>query len=136
MSKESIKCLTTYNGNKILVPELNYVGTKTRVEFNRSFLNQDKATFNHGAILNIYIFYKLIPTLNDFDFALENCLFGIVKLTKNADIDKCKYSGYGIGSDARGNFLFPGAGFGQNVKIFGAGMGSSVHANNKCLSPW
>ena len=30
---------------------------------------------------------------------LENCLFGAVSLTKNADIDKGKYSGYGIGFD-------------------------------------
>ena len=35
-------------------------------------------------------------------FTLVNCLFGAVSLTKNADIDKCKYSGYGIGFD-RGN---------------------------------
>ena len=28
---------------------------------------------------------------------LANALFGAVKSTKNADIDKYKYSGYGIG---------------------------------------
>ena len=28
---------------------------------------------------------------------LENCLFGAVSLTKNADININKYSGYGIG---------------------------------------
>ena len=28
---------------------------------------------------------------------LENCLFGAVSLTKNADIDKYKYCGYGHG---------------------------------------
>ena len=27
---------------------------------------------------------------------LKNCLFGAVTLTKNADIDKYGYSGYGI----------------------------------------
>ena len=32
-------------------------------------------------------------------------LFGAVSLTKNADIDKYKYSGYGIGFD-RGIFHF------------------------------
>ena len=32
---------------------------------------------------------------------LENCLFGAVRLIKNADIDKYKYSGYGIGFDRR-----------------------------------
>ena len=30
---------------------------------------------------------------------LENSLFSAVKLAKNADIDKYKYSGYGIGFD-------------------------------------
>ena len=37
---------------------------------------------------------------------LENCLFGAVKLTKNADIDKYGYSGYGIGFDRHGRFSF------------------------------
>ena len=50
-----------------------------------------------------------------FDFALENCLFGAVKLNKNADIDKYKYSGYDIGFDARGTFLFPSSEFGRNA---------------------
>ena len=31
------------------------------------------------------------------DFTLNNCLFGSVKLTKNAEPDKLGYSGYGIG---------------------------------------
>ena len=30
---------------------------------------------------------------------LENSLFSAVKLAKHADIDKYKYSGYGIGFD-------------------------------------
>ena len=50
--------------------------------------------------------------------------------TKNPDIDKYKYSGYGIGLDRRGQFSF-GDGFGQNVIIFGADMSSFVHANKK-----
>ena len=59
------------------------------------------------------------------------CLFGVVTLTKNADIDKYKYSGYGIGFDRRSSFSFPGVGFGQNIIIFGADMNSSIHINNK-----
>ena len=55
--------------------------------------------------------------LNNLDFALENCLFSPVKLTKKDDIDKYKHSGYGIGFDARGTFLFPSGKFGQNVMI-------------------
>ena len=65
------------------------------------------------------------------DPAIKNCLFGAVTLTKNADIDKYKYSGYGIGFDRRGCFLFPGGGFGQNIIIFGADMNSSIHIDNK-----
>ena len=58
-------------------------------------------------------------------------MFGAVKLTKNSDIDKYKYTGYGIGFDSKGTFLFSDGSFGQNVIILGADMSSSVHANNK-----
>ena len=51
-------------------------------------------------------------------------------MTKNADIDKYGYSGYGIGFDRKSNFSLPGSGFGQNVIIFGVGMSSSAHINN------
>ena len=58
-------------------------------------------------------------------------MLGAVRLTKYADIDKYKYLGYGIGFDARGNFLFPDGSFAQIVIIFGVDMSSPVHANNK-----
>ena len=38
-------------------------------------------------------------------------------MTKNADIGKYGYSGYGIGFDRRGSFSFPGIGLGRNVII-------------------
>ena len=44
--------------------------------------------------------------------------FGAVTLTKNDDIDKYGYSGYGIGFDRRGSFSFPGGGYGQKHIIF------------------
>ena len=56
-------------------------------------------------------------------------MFGAVSLTKHADIDQYKYSGYGIGFDRKGELSFRN-GFGQNLKIFGADMSSSVDANN------
>ena len=65
------------------------------------------------------------------DPTLKNCLFGAVTLTKNTDIEIHRYSGYGIGFDRRGNFSFPGGGFGQNVVIFGADRSSSPHIDNK-----
>ena len=52
-------------------------------------------------------------------------------MTKNADIDKYGYSGYGIGYDRRSSFSFSGGGFGQNLLIFGADMISSAHIDNK-----
>ena len=58
-------------------------------------------------------------------------MFGAVRLTKNADIDKYHFSGYGIGFDKRSSFSFSGGGFGQNVIMFGADMNSSVHVDNK-----
>ena len=43
------------------------------VNFNGSCLKQDKLTFNHGKIVNIYIVYDLKSTLNyNRDIALEN----------------------------------------------------------------
>ena len=112
-------------------PELVYVGPEAKALFGGSCLKRDKIIYTHGKIVNICIVYKLSPALNDFNFALENCWFGAVELTKNADIDKYKYSGYGTGFDVRGTFLYPGGRFGQNVIIFGADMSSSVHASNK-----
>ena len=58
-------------------------------------------------------------------------MFGAVTLTKNTDIDKYGYSGYGIGFDRRSSFSFPSGGFGQNIIIFGVDMGSSPHIDNK-----
>ena len=52
-------------------------------------------------------------------------------MTKNADIDKYGYSGYGIGFDRRSSFSFPGTGFGQNVLILGVDMSFSNQINNK-----
>ena len=54
----------------------------------------------------------------------------MVRVTKNADIDKHGYSGYGSGFDRRSSFSFPGGGFSQNVLIFRADMSSSAHIDN------
>ena len=62
---------------------------------------------------------------------LPYCLFGSVKLTKNTDIKKCKFSGYGIGFDSKGTFMFSNGEFACNVIIFGADMSSSVHVDKK-----
>ena len=38
-------------------------------------------------------------------FTLKDSLFGAVKITKNTDISKYKYSGYRIGFDSEWSFL-------------------------------
>ena len=58
-------------------------------------------------------------------------MFGAVRLTKNADIDKYGYSGYGIGFNRKSSFSFPGGRLGQNVIMFRVDMSSSVHVDNK-----
>ena len=60
-------------------------------------------------------------------FTLGNCLFGSVKLTKNANLDKNRYRCHSIGFDSRLKFLFTDGSFGKNVIIFGAEMSSSVY---------
>ena len=57
-------------------------------------------------------------------------MFGAVSLTKNADIDKYKYSVYDIGFDRHGEVSF-GNELGKNCIIFGADLSSSSHAYNK-----
>ena len=81
---------------------------------------------------NIFIAYELAASSPRTDHpTLKKSLFGAIRLTKNADIDKYQYSSYGIGFDKKSSFSFPGGGFGQNVIIFRVDMSSSVHVDNK-----
>ena len=62
--------------------------------------------------------------VDSIDSTLGNSLF-------DDDIDKYKYSAYGIGFDMKRIFLFPTGGFGKSVIVFGVDMSSSVHVDNK-----
>ena len=107
-------------------------GTKTMVKSTKSCLKQSSHILTHKHIVNIYIVYELAESSSyDSDPTIKNCLFGAVTLTKNADIEKYKCSGYGIGFDRRSSFSITGGGFGQNVLIFGADVGNSIHIDNK-----
>ena len=130
LSDERISSITASNCS--VTPFLDYYGTKTRVEFSGSCLKQDKVTFNHGKIVNIYIVYEISKSINISDYpTLENCLFGAFTLTINADIDRYGYSGCAIGFDRHGSFSFPGTGLGRNVIIFGVDMSSSTKIDNR-----
>ena len=115
----------------ILTPKWNCFGTTTKVEFKGSYLKQDKITYNHGKIVNTYIFHEINKICNIRSHpTLENSLFGAVSLTKNVDIDKNKYSGYDIGFDRKEEFSFGNRVCG-NVIIFWVDMSSSPHIDNK-----
>ena len=128
LSDENIIAPTTRDFK--LNPQLSYFGTKARVDFRGSCLKQDKTTFNHEKIVNIHIVYESDKIYVKTSPTLVNCLFGAVSLTKNTDIAKYKYSGYGIGFD-RGNVYSVGNGFDRIVIIYGVDMSSSVHVDNK-----
>ena len=122
MSEEKIENITKSDSNFVLtfvdlclLPDIN---------FNVYYFIKKK---------KLFISYKLHPKLRDLniDFTLNNCLFGFVKLTKNANLNKCKYSGYSIGFDSRSKFAFTDGSFEKNGITFGANISSSVHIDNK-----
>ena len=84
-------------------------------------------------VMKSFISYTLglqLRILNTY-FTLDNCLFGSATLLKNADLDKCKYNGFGIGFDSCSEFLFTDGSYGKNVTISGTDISSSVHVHNK-----
>ena len=118
----------------MLNPYLDFYNiNKIRVKFNGGCLKQDHPTLLfHDGIINFYTVYEITSNFNASIYStLENCLFGMVKLTKSADIDKYRYSGYGIGLDRKGFFSHPSGGTGRNVIIFGVDMSSSTKIDNR-----
>ena len=102
LSNEKISSITTSNYNQ--APSLAYDNVRIKLKFVGAILKQDKITYNHGPIVNIYIVYRLSPSITN-DITLENCLFGVVKLTKNLAITT--HSGYGTAFDSKGSFSHP-----------------------------
>ena len=114
MSDESIKPPPTSDNS--LTPLIDYYGYNIRVKFNGSILRQPKVSYTHEKTVNIYIVYELAGSSSHSDDpTLKNCLFGAVALTRNADIDKYGYSGYGIGFDRKSSFYFQAVGL---VKMY------------------
>ena len=72
-----------------------------------SYLKQAKSASTATGIVNLYTLYVVIfwPYNLSAEFTIGNCLFGTVKLAKNADVDKYGYSGSFIGFDACSSFL-------------------------------
>ena len=113
--------------------------SRIKLEFKGSCLKQDKASFTPKNVVNLYIAYELnIWSLDlNAEFTLNDCLFGAVQLTKNANPNNCSYLGYGIGFDSRSLFPVPNFDWGTNAISFGlefaitVDISPSVHDNNK-----
>ena len=85
MSDESIE--PPSKSNNSLTPALSYSGNKTRLKSYGSCLKQDKITFTHEKIVNIYIVYEinLWNYVDSSDLTLRNFLSGAVKLVKKTN---------------------------------------------------
>ena len=121
---KKIKAIVT--NNDLLNPRINiYDMGKFRIKFNGSFFNRFPPTMPHRNVVNMYIVYEITSDYKDINYpTLGNCLFGSVKLTKNADIEKYGYFGYGIAFDRQSSFSI-GNKTGKNIIIFGVDISLS-----------
>ena len=129
MSKETIDNITKSDSN--FAPTFVDHHSLLDINFNgHCFINN---IYIPKKVINIYISDTLNPWLGNLntDFTLNNCLFGSVKLTKNADPDKYKCSSYSIGFESHSELSFTDRSMGENIIIFEADMSSSVHIDNK-----
>ena len=129
MSEEGIENITKLDSN--FAPTFVDHHLLLNMDFNGHCLTKNISI--PKTVIDLYISNKLgwqLINLNT-DFTLGNCFFGSVKLTKNADPDKCKYTNYGIGFDSRSEFLLTDGSYGKDFFIFRGEMSSSVHVNSK-----
>ena len=89
--------------------------TKSDINFAQTFVDHHA---RHCLVNNIYIPKKSNKSIYFLHtrFTVQKCklrfyirylLIWSVKLTKNSDLDECKYSGYSIGFDFCSKFLLP-----------------------------
>ena len=108
---------------------------RMNLKFEGNYFVQNKVIHpnNNKVVNSIYIVYRLDPISNfrSTDYTIQNALFGAAKITKNSDISKNKYEGYGICFDEKGTFTKGNVTNGRSVIIFGADMSFSIHANNR-----
>ena len=129
ISKENIESRTKSDSN--FAPGFVDHHVLSDIDFNEDCLIN--VIYIPKKVINVYISYTLNPWLRNLntDFTLNNCWFVSVKLTKNADPDRYKYVGYGIGFDSRSVFLFTDGNMGEKFIAFGADMNWSVQIDDK-----
>ena len=87
---------------------------------------------NNSRIKVKFIVYELNTWSKNLnvDFTLQDCLFGAVKLTTNADADKYFYSAYGVGFDSCLLFLLTNFDWGKYSITFVEDDSSSLHIDD------
>ena len=127
------KSITSIYNKQSFDPEIIYNYVKGKIKFKGICLKQDSVYFIHRNVVNLYISFELDTWSRDSntDFTLDHCLFGVVKLTKNANPHKYEYSGYGIRFDIHSDISLPDSSWGKIIVTFGADISSSVHFDNK-----
>ena len=87
MSEESIENITKSDSN--FAPTLADHHLLSDMNFDGHCFIENSISIPK-IVINLYIIYTLGPQLKNLntDFTLIICLFGSVKLTKNADLDK------------------------------------------------
>ena len=82
------KLTPPFTSNKSFSPKPVWINnSRIKLELKGSCLKQGKEPFTSNNGVNLYIIYELnawSQDLND-EFTLKNCLFGVVKLTGNAN---------------------------------------------------
>ena len=86
LSNEKLKSIQDDN-----FPELGYDKERTYLNFRNDVLAQEKITYTHDHILNLYIIYSLpCITYESAPDTIGQCLFGVT------DYHNKKWSGYGV----------------------------------------
>ena len=103
------------------------------VKFSGNYVKENKSIYSVKSVMNIYIVYSLdsISNTRNTDFTTQNCLFGAVKITNNADTSNYNYVGYGICFDEDSNFSIGNITNGRNVINLGCDASSSPHTSNR-----
>ena len=116
MSAEKLTTPTTTDNS--LSPSIKwYRDSNFCFVYKESCLKQKNKIFNPPNRIYFFIVYELDRRSWDLNsnFTLKDCLFGGVKLAKNADLDKYVYHDYGTGFDSRSEFSLPDDSMGKNV---------------------
>ena len=100
VSSKKIKPL--YTNLALIMSDL--ANGRVNLKFNDSVLMQKNSSLYCNFILNLYIVYELNnwPCNPSNNFAQQNCLFGAIKLTRNAIKRKFIYNGREIAFDEKG----------------------------------